>query len=130
MDNASQLQESDLLDIVRASEAIVYAVGVRSREGVYLRGRRPTNSWSQRAGRFLERLTESTGGQVWFADSSADLKEAYLDILAEMETRYLLSYQPEGAQEQGWHEIKVKLKGRKAGAVRARSGYLFTPPIE
>jgi hypothetical protein len=44
--------------------------------------------------------------------------------LSEMGTRYVLTYQPQGVTETGWHKIEVRLKGSKIGQVRARSGYM------
>jgi Ca-activated chloride channel family protein len=126
LDMASWLGESEVLEVAKASQAIIYAVGVRSTEGVYM-GARLMHGPSLKAGRLLERLTETTGGQVWFADSTASLKDIYLGILAEMETRYLLSYQPQGVLEEGWHKIEVKLKNCKADEVRARTGYTVSP---
>ena len=74
----------------------------------------------------LQKIAESSGGRAWFADSSADLKQFFLDVLEEMETRYLLSYQLLGAPPEGWHELDVKLENGK-GEVRARPGYMVTP---
>ncbi len=123
IDNASWIRESDLLDAAKASDAIIYAVGVFSQSGIY-RGNRLVSDSSYDGKRFLEQLSESTGGQTWYAGSTAELKDIYLRILAEMETRFLLTYQPTGVSPDGWHEIEVKVKGHKASDVRARSGYL------
>jgi len=122
MDNMSWLSESDVLEVVKATEAIIYIVGVRSRGGVHQFGR-PVGGAGQ-ANRFFETMAQSTGGQVWFADSSDALEDVFLGILEEMGTRYLLSFQPRGAPKEGWHELEVRLKGRKASNVRARSSYV------
>ncbi len=125
LDTASRLDESEVMNMARSSEAMIYAVGARASDGVYVGGRMIQGSAIE-SSRLLKRLTEASGGKVWFADSTAELKEIYLDILSEMGTRYVLTYQPQGAPEQGWHKIEVRLKGRKAGQVRARSGYMVT----
>jgi VWFA-related protein len=125
LDTASWLEESDVVKMARSSEAMIYAVGARATDGVVVGGRMIQGSAIETS-RLLKRLTETSGGKVWFADSAAELKEIYLDILSEMGTRYVLTYQPQGVPEPGWHEIEVRLKGRKAGRVRARSGYMVT----
>ncbi len=125
IDNASWIREPDLLDAVRASDAVIYAVGVFSASGVY-QGNRLVSDSSQDGRHFLERLAESTGGQTWFTESTVALKDIYLRILAEMETRFLLTYQPQDISQAGWHEIEVKVEGYKVSEVRARSGYLVT----
>lgn len=126
IDNASWIRKPDLLDAVRASDAVIYAVGVFSLSGVY-QGNRLVSDSSHDGRRFLERLAESTGGQTWLTGSTAELKDIYLRILAEMETRFLLTYQPLDVSQEGWHKIEVKVKGYKASEVRARSGYLVAP---
>jgi Ca-activated chloride channel family protein len=125
LDTASWLEEPDVVEMARTSEAMIYAVGARTTDGVYLGGRMLQGSAIETS-RLLKRLTETSGGKVWFADSSEQLEEIYLDILSEMGTRYVLTYQPYGVPEPGWHKIEVRLQGRKAGRVRARSGYTVT----
>jgi len=125
IDNASWIRKPDLLDAVRASDAVIYAVGDVSSGGVY-QGRRLVSDSSHVGRRFLERLAESTGGQAWFTGSTTELKDIYLRVLAEMDTRFLLTYQPQDVSQEGWHEIEVKVKGHKASEVRARSGYLVS----
>ena len=50
----------------------------------------------------------------------------FLKILEDMKTRYLLSYQVEGALQEGWHELEVDVTGDRADEVRARTGYTVT----
>ncbi len=125
LDTASWLEESEVMKMARSSEAMIYAVAARASAGVYVGGRMVQGSAIE-SSRLLKRLTETSGGKVWFTDSTAELKEIYLDILSEMGTRYILTYQPQGVPEPGWHKIEVRLKGRKVGQVRARSGYMVT----
>ena len=74
------------------------------------------------AGKFLEHLTEESGGRVLFANSNKDLRAIFTQTLAEFRDRYVLSYTPTGVSPTGWHRLDVKLKG-KAGKVTARRGY-------
>ena len=74
----------------------------------------------------LRLLAEATGGRLWPTASSAQLKQAFLQILTEMRSRYLLSYDPTGVAPEGWHRLEVKVKGRRS-TVRSRSGYLVAP---
>jgi VWFA-related protein len=127
-DNASWIRESDLLDAAKASDAVIYTVGVVSSGGVYSGNRLVTATTTRDASRFLERLAESTGGRTWFARSADELEDIYLRILSEMETRFLLTYQPRDVSREGWHKIEVKVSGHKASEVRARSGYLVVTP--
>jgi VWFA-related protein len=143
-DNASRLSESELLDVVKGSEVVIHVVGIKSAVGGSSRGspdatlartlhdisgwipftglpRSPAETPS--SSRFLETLTRTTGGRVWYADSSKSLKRLYVTVLEDMENRYLLSYEPQRVPEGGWHPLRVTLKGRKSALIRARPGY-------
>ncbi len=51
------------------------------------------------------------------------LSDAFAEILSESRERYLLSYTPTGVPAGGWHDVIVRVPGRRA-EVRARPGYL------
>jgi VWFA-related protein len=70
----------------------------------------------------LQALTLEAGGRVWSAKSSRDLKGLFTQALQEMRARYLLTYTPKGAPQDGWHTLNVTLKNAR-GDVTARSGY-------
>jgi Ca-activated chloride channel homolog len=72
--------------------------------------------------KFLDELTEATGGRTWSARSDRQLEELFGRVLDEMRARYLLTYTPSGQQKPGWHQIKVSLKGAR-GDVIAKQGY-------
>jgi hypothetical protein len=73
--------------------------------------------------RLLRNLTEASGGHLIETSSTAELEKIFLSVLAEMKTRYLLTYHPTNT-ERGWHAVEVKLKGQKAN-IRARRGYFY-----
>jgi VWFA-related protein len=116
MDNMSFLDESQVRGEAERSNALVHVVGVRAdddspREPEHLRALRQT--------------AEATGGRLWAADSPQRLQEAFAAIVAAMNTRYLLRYEPASAPAAGWHELELRLRNAK-GEVRARRGY-FRP---
>jgi VWFA-related protein len=130
-DNSSWLTEKDLLDYARESEAIVHAIGIKSTDTTSSESRstqkvtQSSRSLDQAAS-LLGDITRTTGGRVWYADSSAELEQVFLKVLEEMETRYLLTFQITGAAKKGWHELEVKLKKRNGETIRARPGYVVT----
>ncbi len=144
IDNASWLSADELLNALQMSEAVVHVVGIRSQDRVILRSTKTGTSRNSQDmfGAFMPPATRqsstresdpegslreialSTGGRFWQVDASADLKDAYLRILDEMKNRYVLSYQPVGVPEEGWHPLEVKVKRGKADEVRSRPGYL------
>ncbi len=73
--------------------------------------------------KFLDRLTEATGGRTWSVRSERQLEELFRRVLDEIRARYRLTYAPSGPPKRGWHQIKVSLKGAR-GDVVAKQGYL------
>ena len=59
--------------------------------------------------------------------SSKDLRELFGKALTELRARYLLTYTPRGVTRDGWHDVKVRLKGVR-GEVTAQPGYFIAPP--
>jgi Ca-activated chloride channel homolog len=106
VDTASFLSTDVVLQSARRSDVVVYGIAMRSRISP----------------RFLKELGELTGGSVFEIESTKDLSQTFLRILAEFRQRYLLSFQPRGVSPTGWHRLEVRVKGRRA-AVNARAGY-------
>jgi VWFA-related protein len=142
-DNVSWLTSDQVHRVAEESEALVYVVAIdpMSEEasaagglgfgggpaghrtlsvlGVEARGAEAPGL------RALRLLAEATGGRLVPAGSSAQLERTFLRILAEMRSRYLLSYSP-GVVREGWHRLEVKVKGHR-GTVRSRSRYFVAP---
>jgi VWFA-related protein len=55
------------------------------------------------------------------------LRELFARVLEELRSRYLLTYFPAGVVREGWHDVKVSLKGAR-GEVIARPGYFVPTP--
>ncbi|MGE0866042.1 MAG: VWA domain-containing protein [Vicinamibacterales bacterium] len=112
-DTASWLSEANVIEAARRSGVVVQVVELATS------GQRPSRSGASRA---LERLADAGGGRRWSASSSRDLRELFVRVLEELRSRYLLTYYPTGVAREGWHDVKVTLKGAR-GDVIARPGY-------
>lgn len=139
-DTSSWLSGARVIDAAKRSDVVVYAlrtppapptapiVDVRDIRPDSMRRRQPGVSISvpqetaSRPDRFLQAIAEETGGQLRTAKTDKDLTAAFTAILGEFRERYVLSYLPEGVPSSGWHELSVRVKGRKA-TVTARRGY-------
>lgn len=110
LDTASWLPAESVLETASRSDVVVYGVSMRQT-------RRP---------QFAGDLTSLTGGSLITIDSTRDLRATFLRILDEFRQRYLLSYTPRGVPKDGWHQLDVRVSGRRA-TVRARPGYLAGP---
>jgi VWFA-related protein len=105
VDHGSWLEPRTVLAAARTEDAVVHYVEI---EGALT---------------FLGRLADATGGRGWSARRWDKLPGAFVEALDEFKSRYRLRYEPAGVAREGWHEIEVRLLGRK-GDVRARPGYL------
>ena len=112
IDNLSFLAASDVAGAARRSNATVYAVTVRAKGD-------PKEA-------FLGDVARATGGRVFAAPSERDLRARFLDVLADIRSRYVLRYVPRGPGPAGWHALDVRVKSGK-GDVLARPGYWRTP---
>ena len=107
VDTSSWLPPASVLDTARRSGVVAYGVSVRSRV-------RPE---------FLEELTSFTGGRLFEVERTQNLESVFLGVLEEFRHRYLVSYTPRGVTRGGWHQLDVRVKGRRV-TVKARPGYL------
>ena len=128
-DDLSWLSPEQVLDVARESNALVHVVAiVPPAQQVLAAGtggalRTETRAVEPPRLRALRAVAEVTGGRLWPASASAQLGSTFLGVLAEMQSRYLLSYTPQGVPRAGWHRLAVKVKGRKGTTVRSRGAY-------
>ena len=124
-DTRSRMRLGELLDLVRASDVTVYAIGFQTQLRV--------------ADRMMERLRLEeivglTGGQCYFPDSVDELDEIYAQIRDELAARYSLGYVSTDPTTDGaWRRVTVTLAGARpeleGARIRARKGY-FAPYFE
>ena len=126
VDNASILEEDDVMEIAKRSDAIVYAVGIRGPSPLDRAGTRaympPRRVEPSTDDKFLTRLARETGGRLLYAERNRDLERTFSRTLDEFNSRYVLGYTPRNVAAGGWHRLEVRLKNRK-GMVLARRGY-------
>ena len=118
-DTTSTLTFHDMLDLVKASDVTVYAVGYIEHQG--------SSRMQQRAD--LERLATTTGGLAYFPGSAKDLEGTFDKIRDEIGARYSLGYVSTDTRTDGaWRDVDIKLLRRdlKGVKLRTRGGY-FAP---
>lgn len=118
-DTRSSLTFHDMLDLCKASDVTVYAVGYIEHQG--------SGRMQQR--NELERVAATTGGQAYFPGVAKDLDGVFDKIGQELAARYSLGYVSTDLRTDGaWRGVEIKLlrpqpKGVK---LRTRTGY-FAP---
>jgi VWFA-related protein len=148
LDNASLTGESELLEVVRESNAVVYVVcsaqpsAEATRRGAYAlanprmeherffwHGSSSSGDPRKQRKKFLRRVADDGGGQYFEIDDASSMKSEFRRVAEDIRARYLLTYYPTGVAESGWHDLEVKLKRHK-GELRARQGYYVEPSGE
>jgi Ca-activated chloride channel family protein len=116
VDSRSSLSFGDAVDLLKASHATVYAIGLLERSGA-----------GRLDGRIkLQTMAETTGGTALFPSSVKELDGFYARILAEIRGQYQLGYQSTNTAMDGrWRAVAVKVS-RPGLKVRTRKGY-FAP---
>jgi Ca-activated chloride channel family protein len=123
-DTASRSSFKDLLDQVRRSETLVYALGVYD-------SRNPDRSPGD-----LRKLAKASGGKAFFPESPEEITSACKQIAEEIRRQYTLVYAPNAPSgADGYHRLDVRLTSARFGRVkaRAREGYFekdAAPPEE
>ena len=119
-DTRSSLTLHDMLDLCKASDVTVYAIGYMEHQGGSSRMQQRNE---------LERVATLTGGQAYFPGVAKDLDGVFEKIRAELAARYSLGYLSTDTRTDGaWRSVEIKLlrKDLKGVRLRTRSGY-FAP---
>lgn len=115
-DTRSSLTFHDMLDLCKASDVTVYAVGYMEHQG--------SGRMQQRSE--LERVAATTGGHAYFPGVAKDLDGVFDKIREELAARYSVAYLSTDLRTDGaWRGVQIKLlrpdlKGIK---LRTRAGY-------
>lgn len=107
----------ELLDLLKASDATVYAIGELEHQ---------SSSGAAEARRTLQQIAETTGGQAFFPMSVKEIDEIYGKVLAQIRAQYTIGYLSTNEKTDGaWRkvEIRVTRKDGREYRVRARRGY-------
>lgn len=148
-DTSSWLPGQNVIEVARRTDAVVYGVTLPARPvsvqqevtpgGTVVRTERPVNGYrldfhsgiqdrvrdaptATLLEPFLDAVAGETGGKVFNAERSDQLRDTFVRIVNEFRTRYLITYTPTGVPAGGWHPIEVKVKGAR-GKATARRGY-------
>ena len=127
-DTRSRTNLSEALELVKASDVTIYAIGFQKNL--------PSSARPVQRMR-LQQVADLTGGRSFFPSDVDELDEIYEEISAELDGRYALGYVSENTKFDGrWRKIEVKidksrsdLKNIKNIVVRNREGY-FAPFLE
>ncbi len=113
-DTNSTMNYGEMLDLLKASDVTVYAVGFLEHQSRSLQPELRSR---------LREITELTGGQAFFPTSMKDLDASYDKVLAEIKAQYTLGYLSTNTRMDGsWRKVQITVT-RPGLKVRTRRGY-------
>lgn len=116
-DTRSSMRQTELLDLLKASDVTVYSIGYMRHQG----------SGRNEQQQVLTRVAQATGGLAFFPTAIKELEKMYDLILKEIASRYSLGYLSTNDKKDGaWRNVKIRLVNRpdlKNAKVRTRGGY-------
>jgi len=116
-DTRSSIQWHELLDLLKASDVTVYAIGMLEHQS-------QSTKLQQRI--TIQQMAETTGGQAFFPSTVKDLDKVYEKVLAEIRAQYTVGFHSTNEKTDGaWRKMEVRVT-RKDLRVRSRQGY-FAP---
>jgi Ca-activated chloride channel family protein len=116
-DTSSLLGFDEVLDLAIRSDTAIYAIGLLGPE-ISAFVKQPNEAQF-----VLRRLSEQTGGRVFFATYAKELSGVYGKIRAELASQYFLAYESTNPRRDGqFRRISVRVS-RESVVARARPGY-------
>jgi Ca-activated chloride channel family protein len=115
-DTRSAMNQKDVVDLLRASDATVYVVGYLEHQG--------SGAMVQR--QELDRFALMTGGQAFFPTRLKEIDKMYEKIQQEISARYSIGYMSTDERTDGaWRRVEIRLKrpDLKGARLRTRDGY-------
>jgi VWFA-related protein len=119
-DTTSRLVKAKAIDSTLAAEAVIYVIGIGSKDqGGVDRG-------------VLRDLAQRTGGRAFFPDKKLDLNAAFAEIEKELRTQYLIAYSSTNKRRDGaYRKVTIEITNpelRKQNLeLRHRPGYFAKP---
>ena len=111
-DNQSRYTRDQALEMAQKAEVVVYAISTN------------ITRIDTDGDKILKYFTSETGGSSFFPFKVEDMAQDFSNIHNELRHQYNISYRPEPLITDGlFHNIEMRVKGRKDYIVHARKGY-------
>jgi len=116
-DNQSRYTLGQALEMAQKADVVIYTISTNI-------SRIETDG-----DKVLRHMASETGGQAFFPFKVEDLSQSFENIANELRHQYNIFYRPEPLKTDGlYHEVTLKVKGRKDFVVRCRKGY-YAPSL-
>jgi Ca-activated chloride channel family protein len=120
-DTRSSIPFKDVMNLLRATDVTVYAVGFLEHQPTSIRGEQRVR---------LTQMAQETGGEAIFPLSMKEIEAAYDRVVAGIRAQYTLGYTSTNTARDGrWRRVEVKVAGAgRDRRVLMRKGY-FAPLV-
>jgi VWFA-related protein len=112
-DNASKQTKSQMMDLAKQSDAIIYALGIYEPDD------------PDRNPGVLSELTKMTGGQAYFPEELKDVLPISERIAHEIRNQYTIVYSPTNQKQDGAYRL-IAVRAIDGMRVITRAGYVAT----
>jgi Ca-activated chloride channel homolog len=111
-DNESRYSRDQALEMAQRADTVVYTISTN------------ISHIETDGDKVMRYFAEQTGGVSFFPFQAKDLNQSFENIANELRHQYNLFYRPDPLKTDGqYHEVQIKVRGRKDLLVRARKGY-------
>lgn len=115
-DSTSAIGPTEVIGLVRSSAVTIYPVA-------FSRGLPAGSTRASQARSFLQKLANSSGGQLFTPAGSKDLPEIYAKILEELKAQYVIGFVSDNPKHDGkFRRLRIEV-GRAGLKARCRPGY-------
>jgi len=116
-DNQSRYTRDQALEMAQKADVTIYTISTN------------ITRIETEGDKVLRYFAAETGGQVFFPFKATDLSQSFENIANELRHQYNIFYRPEPLFTDGlYHQVDIRVKGRKDLIVRARKGY-YAPKL-
>jgi Ca-activated chloride channel family protein len=111
-DNDSRYSREQALEMAQRADTVIYTISTN------------ISHIETEGDKVMRYLAEQTGGGSFFPFEAKDLNQSFENVANELRHQYNLFYRPQPLNNDGkFHQVAIKVKGRRDLLVRARKGY-------
>lgn len=111
-DNESRYSRDQALEMAQRADTVIYTISTN------------ISHIETEGDKVMRYFAEETGGVSFFPFQAKDLNQSFENVANELRHQYNLFYRPEPLKADGlYHQVQIKVRGRKDLVVRARRGY-------
>jgi Ca-activated chloride channel homolog len=111
-DNDSRYSREQALEMAQRADTVIYTISTN------------ISHIETEGDKVMRYLAEQTGGASFFPFEAKDLNQSFENVANELRHQYNLFYRPQPLNNDGkFHQVAIKVRGRKDLLVRARKGY-------